>query len=113
MVADASKRVATLGRFPLPVEVVPFGWQSHVRFLESLGARVQLRRSATGAAYLTDQGNYILDCKFAPIRQPHGLARTLAARAGVVEHGVFLDLATDLVIADEHGVRIETRGERR
>lgn len=114
IIVDDTKLSTALGtRCALPVEVVPFGWQSHVRFLESLGARVQLRRSPTGAAYLTDQGNYILDCKFAPIRQPHGLARTLSARAGVVEHGLFLDLATDLVIADEHGVRIETRGERR
>ncbi|HVK89247.1 MAG TPA: ribose-5-phosphate isomerase RpiA [Kofleriaceae bacterium] len=114
IVVDDSKLSPVLGaRCALPVEVVAFGWPAQAGFLESLGARVQLRRAPTGEPYCTDQGNHILDCKFGLIRQPHALARTLSERAGIVEHGLFLDLAIDLVIADERGVRIETRGVSR
>ncbi|MDX2091211.1 MAG: ribose-5-phosphate isomerase RpiA [Kofleriaceae bacterium] len=114
LVVDASKLSPMLGtKHSVPVEVAPFGWRSQQRFLESLGARASLRLSPTGAPYRTDQDNHIVDCMFGPIREPETLARALSARAGIVEHGLFLGLATDVLIADATGVRHETGGERR
>jgi ribose 5-phosphate isomerase A len=113
IVVDDAKLSPVLGmRAVLPVEVLPFGWRTQQRFLETLGARVQLRRSSSGAPFRTEQDNHILDCELGPIWRPHALARLLAERAGIVAHGLFLDLATDLVIAGEDGVVHETRGAR-
>lgn len=111
IVVDESKISAALGsRAALPVEVAPFGWAGQARHLESLGARVRRRRGGPdGAAYLTEQGNYILDCAFGPIDRPAALAAQLDARAGVVEHGLFLGLATDLVVAGANGIAHQTR----
>jgi len=109
IVVDAAKLSPQLGtRQALPVEVLPFGWRSQALFLESLGARVTPRRDAAGEPFLTDQGNLVLDCHFGPIDAPAALAARLDARAGVVGHGLFLGLATDLVVAGPHGV--EHRG---
>lgn len=106
IVVDEGKLSPALGtRSPLPVEVIPFGWKTHIPYLESRGAAVALRRAPAGEPFRTDQGNFILDCRFGPIRDPHGLARGLEARAGIVAHGLFLDLATDLFVAGPGGVR--------
>lgn len=114
IIVDASKVSPALGtKHSLPVEVVPFGWRTQLRFLESLEVRVTLRVSSTGEPFRTDQDNYILDCEVGPIADPHVLARALGKRAGIVEHGLFLDLATDVLIADAEGIRHLTRGERR
>ncbi len=111
VVVDETKRSAMLGtRFALPVEVLPFGWRSQERFLASLGARVVLRQGTDGAAFATDQGNYILDCAFGPIDDPATLAARLDARAGIVAHGLFLGLATDLIVAGVAGIVHVTRG---
>lgn len=106
IVVDESKLVPALGsRAALPVEVTPFGWATQAAYLESLGARVRRRRGGPdGAAYLTEQGNFILDCTFGPIDRPAALAAQLEARAGVVEHGLFLGLATDLIVAGGSGI---------
>ena len=105
IVVDESKLSPRLGtRWALPVEVVPLGWRLQARFLESLGARVTRRDT------LTDQGNYILDCAFGPIAQATDLAEALASRAGIVEHGLFLGLATDLIVAGAGGVTHRQRG---
>jgi len=105
IVVDDSKLVLQLGtRSRLPVEIVPFGLTSQLRFLESLGGDVRLRLAAGGALFRTDQGNHIADCDFGPLTDPHQLARALEARAGIAGHGLFLALATDLIIADERGV---------
>ncbi len=110
IVFDGSKASPMLGmRRSLPVEVVPFGWRSQARFLESLGAQVCVRAGRTGTPFRTDQDNLILDCAFGPLRDPRALARVLSGRAGIVEHGLFIDLATDLVVADEGGARHLTR----
>jgi ribose 5-phosphate isomerase A len=110
IVVDDSKFVPVLGTLrALPVEVAPFGWRTHVGFLEELGAQVYLRRSADGAAYRTDAGNFILDCRFGPLGEVEVLATCLRARAGVIEHGLFLGLATDVVSAGESGIRHRTR----
>jgi ribose 5-phosphate isomerase A len=105
IVADESKLSEQLGaRKPLPVEVVPFGWTHQQRFLEKLGARVGLRTDLSGQAFLTDQGNYVLDCRFGPIADLHGLERHLNDRCGIVEHGLFQTMATDVILAGPRGV---------
>jgi len=106
IIVDESKLSPALGtHWPLPVEVIPFGWHSQLRFLESLGARVTVRQQSAGMPFKTDQGNLILDCAFDPIRQPAELAARLDARAGIVEHGLFIGLATEVIVADADGVR--------
>jgi ribose 5-phosphate isomerase A len=106
IIVDESKLSPALGtRWPLPVEVIPFGWHSQRRFLESLGARVTVRQQSDGTPFRTDQGNLILDCAFGPIRQPSALAATLDARTGIVEHGLFIGLATEVIVAGADGVR--------
>jgi len=106
IVVDAAKLSPALGSsFALPVESVQFGWGATARFLASLGATVSLRRAPDGAPYLTDQGNFILDCAFGPIADPEALAARLERRAGIVEHGLFLGLATDLFVASADGIR--------
>ena len=110
IVVDDSKLSPRLGtRWPLPVETTLFGWQSQLRFLESLGATV-VQRIVDGAPFRTDQGNMILDARFGPIADPAALAATLGARAGIVEHGLFIGIADDLIIAGAAGVRHVTRG---
>jgi ribose 5-phosphate isomerase A len=105
IIVDADKPSPHLGtRWALPVEVIPFGWGSQRRFLESLGAQVSVRQTSTGQPFKTDEGNLILDAAFGPIADPAALAGLLDARAGIVEHGLFIGLATDLLIAGDHGV---------
>jgi ribose 5-phosphate isomerase A len=111
VIADASKRVRRLGtRAAVPVEVIPFGWTTHLPFLERLGARPALRRSADGEPYRTDGGHYIVDCAFpSGLRDPGRVARALAARPGIVEDGLFLRMAHEAYIASAAGVRRITR----
>ncbi len=114
IVVDATKPSPVLGTtHELPVEVIAFGWRSQARFLESLGAQVHVRIAPTGTPFRTDQNNLILDCAFGPIREPRALARALSERAGVVEHGLFLDLATDLIVAGSDGIRHLSRSPER
>jgi ribose 5-phosphate isomerase A len=106
IVIDESKLSPNLGsNFALPVEVLVFGWRSQFRFLESLGAEIAIRRNQDGSEFITDSGNFILDCRFGPIANPTDLASKLCARAGIVEHGLFLGLATDLIVAGTNGIR--------
>jgi ribose 5-phosphate isomerase A len=113
IVVDQSKLSPRLGtRRPLPVEVVQFGWRVQAGFLESLGARVEVRSGPDGAPLLSDQGNLILLAAFGPLALPTELADQLTARAGIVEHGLFLDIATDLVVAGPGGVEHRTRPVR-
>jgi ribose 5-phosphate isomerase A len=105
VVVDEEKLSDRLGaKFYVPVEVLRFGWESQRRFLESLGGKPVLRKTADGSDYKTDSGNMILDCHFGPIADPAALAKKLNERAGVVEHGLFIGAATDLVIAGASGV---------
>ncbi len=108
IVVDYTKLSPNLGtRFPLPVEVIPFAVTLERRYLESLGAAVELRGG--DEPFITDQGNAILDARFGPIEDPAELARLLDSRPGIVCHGLFLDFATDLVVADEGGVHHHQR----
>jgi ribose 5-phosphate isomerase A len=110
IVVDESKLSPRLGTvWAVPVEVLPFGWGSQAKYLESLGARVTLRHNQDGTLYKTDQGNLILNCHFGPLAQPAELAAKLDARAGIIEHGLFLDMATDVLIAGNDGVRHRRR----
>ena len=112
VVADSTKLVHTLGKFPLPVEVVPFAWEVTARRVEALGCRPRLRRAGGEGAYVTDNGNYILDCHFpGGLPEPHGLDVRLRSRAGVVETGLFLGLATEVIVAGSGGVRVRRREE--
>ncbi len=105
VVADESKLSPRLGtRFFVPVEVLPFGWRSQARYLASLGAVVRVRQGQ-GSPLLTDQGNYVLDCQFGAIADAKELALALEARAGILAHGLFLGLASDVIVTGPQGVR--------
>jgi ribose 5-phosphate isomerase A len=112
VVADESKLSPALGsRHPLPVEVLAFGWRSQMDFLSTVApeAQISLRLAPNGAPFKTDQGNFILDCSMGPIENAKGLASKLESRAGIVAHGLFLGLATDLIVAGKSGVEHRTR----
>jgi ribose 5-phosphate isomerase A len=112
IVVDESKLSSRLGTLHvLPVEVLPFGWRSQARFLESLGARYVVRQAPDGREYRTDQGNLILDCDFGPIADATKLARELEGRAGVVEHGLFLNLTSSVIVAAAQGIRELTQSK--
>jgi ribose 5-phosphate isomerase A len=109
IVADDTKLVDRLGRFRLPVEVVPFGWEVAARRLGALGVPVELRRGLDGTPYLTDCGHFICDCPFGSIDDPAGLERTVRQITGVVDCGLFIGLATDAIVAGPGGTRRLTR----
>jgi ribose 5-phosphate isomerase A len=110
IIADASKQVQQLGtKSALPVEVAQFGFETQEAFLRTLGCEPILRRGNDGTVYVTDNGNYIYDCRFARIDAPEALQRRLRERAGVVEVGLFLGIAKVALIADENGVRERSR----
>jgi ribose 5-phosphate isomerase A len=100
IITDATKRVPVLGKFPLPVEVIKFAQALVAKKIEALGARVILRRNAEGKPYLTDENNYILDCHFGQIRGADGLANKLSDMPGVVEHGLFIGMASVVLVAN-------------
>jgi ribose 5-phosphate isomerase A len=109
VIVDASKKVERLGKFPLPVEVVPFGFGSTRLRLERACATLGLVGALTprqrgDSLFLTDGGHYILDCAFGALPDPERLAARLAEIPGVVEHGLFLGLASIALIAGPAGV---------
>ena len=110
VIADASKKVPVLGRFPLPVEVVPFAWELTARRVAAV-TRVEpsLRLDGDGETYVTDNGNYILDCRCGEIPDPARTERELKALTGVVESGLFVGMADLAVVADEEGVELVER----
>ncbi|NTW98165.1 MAG: ribose-5-phosphate isomerase RpiA [Oscillochloris sp.] len=106
IIVDEAKLSPVLGtRFFVPVEVVSFGWGAQARWIATLGAEVRLRRQDDGEPLRTDQGNYLLDCNFGPISDLETLSARLSARAGIVDHGLFLGMATDLIVAGADGIR--------
>lgn len=102
VVADESKAVTTLGKFPLPVEIVPFAWEWTVAALAKLGCTTELRRSGEDL-YKTDNGNYIADCRFEAIESAAELALALQRIPGVVEHGLFIGIADLAIIGKSDG----------
>jgi len=104
IVVDERKLVPMLGtRASVPVEVIPFGWKSQMAYLESIGARTTLRPDGDGP-FRTDEGNFVLDCEFGQIADPAALAAQIKARGGIVEHGIFLGLATEVIVARATGI---------
>jgi ribose 5-phosphate isomerase A len=111
IIADESKRVPVLGRFPLPVEVIKFAQAVVAKKIAALGSQVELRRGADGTVYLTDENNYILDCHFGQIPDADGLAQQLSAIPGVVEHGLFIGMASLVLVANGNEV-VEVRAHK-
>jgi len=105
IVADSTKLVPVLGKAPVPVEVIPFAQALVTKEIAALGATVNLRRNAAGEAWVTDEGHHILDCQFGGIADPPVLAHKLSDIAGVVEHGLFIDMADVALVAGASGVR--------
>jgi ribose 5-phosphate isomerase A len=107
VVVDETKVVSHLGsRSRIPVEVVPFGWKTTARRLEQIGANPTLRLHPDGSIFLTDGGHYILDCAFQEIANPKELQTDLDCMVGVVEHGLFIAVASQAVVGSSSGVTI-------
>jgi ribose 5-phosphate isomerase A len=105
IVIDEHKLSPRLGtQSLLPVEVIPFGWRAEEQFLQGQGAAPMLRIQ-NGKPFISDEGNYILDCAIGPIADAAALARTLEGRAGIVSHGLFLGLASEVIVGAANGVR--------
>jgi ribose 5-phosphate isomerase A len=111
IIVDESKLSPALGtHWAVPVEVIPFGWRTQAAYLESMGAKVRMRPGEnspeySGMPFQTDQGNLILDCDFGPISDPVSLGARMDARTGIVAHGLFLGLATDVIVAGAQGIK--------
>ena len=106
IIVDENKLSPALGtKWPVPVEVLPLARQPVWNFLVSLGARVDSRENEDGTSFLTDQQNIILDAHFGPIADPPQLAARLSGRAGIIEHGLFLNMASEIIAAGKNGVQ--------
>lgn len=99
IIADSSKQVQMLGKFPVPVEVIKFAEALVAKEIAALGAKVTVRKDSSGRKFITDEGNHILDCHFGQIPDPPALARSLESLPGVVEHGIFIGMASIALIA--------------
>lgn len=105
VIADSSKRVVKMGtRSPVPVEVTQFAHEATAAFLKSLGCNPIIRSTSNGGPYVTDNSNYIYDCHFPGIDDPAQLDTVIKDRAGVVETGLFVNIATMALVADESGI---------
>jgi ribose 5-phosphate isomerase A len=118
VIVDAGKLVEVLGAFPLPIEVVPFGLTASVRAIEAVATRLGLSgairlRTSKNEPFLSDSGHYIVDAGFGRIDDPAALADALAAIPGVVEHGLFLDLASNVIVARANGIEWLSRNDGR
>jgi len=113
IIVDESKLSACLGtHWALPIEVIPFAVKTEENFLKSLGAAVTLRLDDKEQPYQTDQNNFILDANFGKMADPDDLAARLNERAGIVEHGLFLGLASDVIVAAEDNIRHLKRNDK-
>ncbi len=117
VIADSAKRVERLGAFPLPVEIVRFGARATLRMMEvaaqDIGCRgsITLRKAPGGDNFVTDGGNFIVDCAFGPILDAEALGDVLEMIPGVVEHGLFIGIADTAILAGPEGIEIiEARG---
>ena len=111
IIVDENKLVSCLGeKVPLPVEIIKFEAQAHMSWLETLGCHTEQFLEDNGSPVVTDNGNYLVGCYFENgIAEPHQLARVLADQPGIVEHGLFLDVASQVIVAGQAGIRILER----
>jgi len=111
VVVDETKVVSRLGtRGPLPVEITPFEAEVHVRWLDKVASSAELWLEADGSPVVTDNGNYLALCRFnSGISDVYELAHYLAERPGIVEHGLFLDMASNVIVAGSEGMRVLER----
>lgn len=115
VIADASKWVDALGRFPLPIEVTPFGFSATLRAVDRVIGALQrtgplaLRQSKDGHAFVTDGGHWIIDAALGRIDDPKAMAHALSGVPGVMEHGLFVDLAQMVIIGGPDGIKIVER----
>ncbi|MFQ5959383.1 MAG: ribose-5-phosphate isomerase RpiA [Alphaproteobacteria bacterium] len=109
VVVDSSKLVECLGAFALPVEVTPFAWKVVAEALAATGGRPALRRGRDGKPFYTDEDNYLIDCAYGAIEDAQALARRIEATVGVVEHGLFLDMADAVVVGRDGGADVIER----
>lgn len=110
IVADQSKMVDELGKFPLPVEVLQFGWQLTANKIAELGAEPVLRER-DGSVYISNNGNYILDCAFGSIPDPESLHNSLKQLLGVVETGLFVGMTDTVILAGPEGAKVIDKEE--
>lgn len=110
IVTDASKQVPVLGKFPVPVEVIGFAEPLIAKRIRELGAKVMRRQDSAGKPYVTDENHHILDCHFGAIPEPSGLARRLDEMPGLVEHGLFVGMASVVLMATEGKMEEFRRG---
>lgn len=112
IVADQSKLVERLGAFPLPIEVVPFGFKVSLAMIEDIAdelgleGEIRQRLGQDGKPFISDGGNFIVDCAFGHLDDPEALAELLPFTPGVVDHGLFIGLADQAIIAGADGVRV-------
>jgi len=113
IITDESKQSKYLGtKWPVPIEVFKFCFESEKLFLESLDAKVKLRKNSDGSDYITDENNFILDANFGPIKDVQKLSNILNNRAGIVEHGIFVGLADKVICAMSNGkIRIQLQSK--
>lgn len=114
VISDDSKLVERLGsRFSVPVEVVQFGWQATERKLATLGSKPVLRLAKDGKPFVTDNGNYVLDCNFGAMENPKEIAHHLDHVTGAVEHGLFLGIATQAIVCGAKGLQVLQRAKEK
>jgi ribose 5-phosphate isomerase A len=111
VIADSSKQVPVLGKFPVPVEVIRFAEALVAKKIAAMGAEVTVRLDSTGHKFITDEGNHILDCHFGQIPDPPALARKLETTPGVVEHGLFIGMA-DIALIGKGDQVLEIPGKK-
>jgi ribose 5-phosphate isomerase A len=110
IIIDESKHSPKLGKkFAVPVEILPYAMPLEMKYLKDLGAGIKIRKMANGHNYKTDQDNNIIDCNFGPIPDANKLDITLKMRAGIQEHGLFLSVTTDVIMATQNEVKHLTR----
>jgi ribose 5-phosphate isomerase A len=113
VIVDETKLVERLGvHCAVPVEVVPFGWQATATKLTRLGANPSFRKRSGGEPFITDGGHYILDCTFGAIPAPEDLARRLDSIVGLVEHGLFIGMTSQVIVGGKNGVKMLQAGNR-
>ncbi|MDO7266326.1 ribose 5-phosphate isomerase A [Shouchella clausii] len=110
VLADESKLVEELGAFKLPVEIIPFGWETTALRIEALGGVASLRQTDQ-SPFVSDNHNWILDCDFGNIRDPYSLHEKVKKLVGVVETGLFLDMACEAIVASKNGIHHITKGD--